>query len=114
MCTLKIGQLMHFKKITFLSMKVRAFQLSCNGKAACNCGLAVRSGDDVILLDGCQSAANEALKTKIFTNGELTQGTSVKYNRKRGTYKVYLPPIPIFYVICLHAYFFLYVYEYIL
>ncbi|RUS80661.1 hypothetical protein EGW08_011565, partial [Elysia chlorotica] len=86
----KEGEFILYKH-NFLPYEVRTFQLACNGRAACNCGLAVKSGDDVILLDGCRSGVNDPLRTKIFTNGELTQGTSFDYNQKTGMYKITLP-----------------------
>ncbi|GFR90472.1 von Willebrand factor D and EGF domain-containing protein, partial [Elysia marginata] len=85
----KEGEFVLYKH-KYLPYEVRAFQLSCNGKAACNCAVAVKSGDDVILLDGCRSKT-EPLRTKIFTNGELTEGTRVQYRQQKGTYKIILP-----------------------
>ncbi|GFN75653.1 von Willebrand factor d and egf domain-containing protein, partial [Plakobranchus ocellatus] len=76
---------------SFLPYEVRSFQRSCNKKAACNCGVAVRSGDDIVMIDGCKNLNRQSVKTKIFTNGELSQGTTAEYNKRNGRYKITLP-----------------------
>ena len=61
--------------------QVRLFTRSCNGKAACNCAVAVKSGDDVILFDRCGAQQGEAdgrpIQFQMLVNGELTTGTRV-------------------------------------
>lgn len=58
------------------------FYRSCNGKASCNCAVAVRSGDDVIVVDRCgptmgKSSKKTPMTLKMFLNGALTEGTEV-------------------------------------
>ena len=58
------------------------FYRSCNGKASCNCAVAVRSGDDVIVVDRCgatmgKSKKKTPMKLRMFLNGDLTEGTEV-------------------------------------
>uniref|UniRef100_A0A2C9L6R6 VWFD domain-containing protein n=1 Tax=Biomphalaria glabrata TaxID=6526 RepID=A0A2C9L6R6_BIOGL len=75
-----------------LPYEVRAFQQKCNDRAACNCGVAVRSGDDIIVLERCTSNGKlrQPLMPKYYSSGELTVGT--KYLRlKSGGYKILLP-----------------------
>ena len=68
-------------KIIFL--QVRSFFRSCNGAAACNCGVAARAEDDVILFDVCGPEADSKkgarpLTKQIYQNGELSQGFTVE------------------------------------
>ena len=67
--------------IILLLLQIRTFTRSCNGKAACNCAIAVKSGDDVILIDRCgyqQDVPNDRpTQIKMLVNGELTPGTRV-------------------------------------
>ena len=61
--------------------QIRLFTRSCNGKAACNCAVAVKSGDDVILFDRCGAQQGKAdgrpIQFQMLVNGELTTGTRV-------------------------------------
>lgn len=62
--------------------QVRTFYRKCNkGRATCNCAVAVRSGDDVIVIDRCGPTSTagkyKALKITLYLNGELTKGTKV-------------------------------------
>ncbi|XP_035829885.1 uncharacterized protein LOC106014199 isoform X2 [Aplysia californica] len=80
-------------KHTTLPYEVRAFQRSCNGKAACNCGVAIKSGDDVIVLDRCgfkRGGPSIPLKPQVYYNNELTPGTKID-REKDDAYKVTLP-----------------------
>lgn len=61
---------------------MRTFYRKCNrGKATCNCAVAVRSGDDVIVIDRCGASSStskyKALKMTLYLNGQLTKGTRV-------------------------------------
>lgn len=61
--------------------------------AACNCAVAVKSGDDVILLDVCGPSVKATTRKPIFTtkmylNGELTPGTEVISHGGGKTYEV--------------------------
>lgn len=69
-------------------MKVQLIYQSCgtstpNGES-CNCGVAVRSGDDVFVVDRCRlkpEACTDAdcrmMKVTLFVNGDLTPGTRI-------------------------------------
>ena len=46
--------------------------------ATCNCAVAVRSGDDIILIDGCgpnSEIRNKRMRVNVYKNGDLTEGT---------------------------------------
>lgn len=79
--------------IWILFLQVHTFYRSCNKKASCNCAVAVRSGDDVIVLDVCGKTRRSGKKRrpltkKLFLNGELTPGTSVYQHNKGKKYEV--------------------------
>lgn len=62
--------------------------------AAWNCALAVKSGDDVILLDVCGPSVKATTRKPIFTikmylNGVLTPGTEVISHGGGKTYEVW-------------------------
>ena len=63
------------------SHQVHTFHRRCNGKAACICSIAVRSGDDVIVFKACPNKrgdpANRPLEVIVYTHGELTPGTRI-------------------------------------
>lgn len=74
------------------SSQIRSFFRSCNKRAACNCAVAARIGDDVIVLDRCgasnKKAKKQPLVPKLYLNGELTTGTAItRFNNGR-KYKV--------------------------
>ena len=60
--------------------------------ATCNCGAAIKSGDDVIFFDTCGDTPRgthperQPLTVQFYTKGELTAGTSIV--RNGGTYIV--------------------------
>ena len=66
------------------------FSRQCNKFAACNCGVAVRSGDDVLLFDTCGADGDspKGLKMSAFVSGELTPGTRVQQFNGGKEYKV--------------------------
>ncbi|XP_029649426.2 uncharacterized protein LOC115223143 [Octopus sinensis] len=77
-----------------LPYAVHAFYRSCNGRASCNCAIAVRSGDDVILIDRCGSSMKikkTTLTITLFQNGELTPGTKIYRLNGGKKFKVVLP-----------------------
>ena len=86
------GELVMFRHRT-LPYEVRTFQRRCNGHAACHCAIAIRSGDDVILIDSCGPDATPETRTpqievRLYLNGDLTPGTEIiQYDGGR-TYKV--------------------------
>lgn len=76
-----------------LVWQVHAIYQKCrpNLLASCNCGVAVQSGDDVIVIDRClrrqlrvpdfrsrwSSESGPAMVIQLFLNGDLTQGTKI-------------------------------------
>ena len=86
------GELVMFRHRT-LPYEVRTFQRRCNGHAACHCAIAIRSGDDVILVDSCGPESTPKKRTpqievRLYLNGDLTPGTEIiQYDGGR-TYKV--------------------------
>ncbi|XP_033756294.1 uncharacterized protein LOC117339038 [Pecten maximus] len=88
------GTLMLYMKIGTCSSSVRVFFRKCNGRAACNCAVAVRSGDDVILIDRCGPDSDNAqphLDVRSYINDDLTLGTRVVKYEGGKEYRVYLP-----------------------
>ncbi|XP_012946827.1 uncharacterized protein LOC101855535 [Aplysia californica] len=77
--------------------EVRAFYRKCaGGRASCNCAVAIRAGDDVILIDKCgpvDSGANSfyPMTTKMFRKGTLTPGFRVLSQYEGREYKVVFP-----------------------
>ena len=60
--------------------QVRTFYRSCRKKASCNCAVAVRSGDDVIVIDRCAAQDSEPdtqMVIRTYITGELTPGTRI-------------------------------------
>ena len=77
------GEMVLYRHDT-LPYEVRPFIRRC-GNVACNCAVAVLSGDDVILIESCgpRDAPYPAgtLTVKFYLNGELNPGTSLtRYN----------------------------------
>ena len=60
---------------------MHGFTQKCNGgRVTCNCGAAVRSGDDVIVFTACNTKGRTtrgALKVNVYLNGDLTKGTTI-------------------------------------
>lgn len=63
---------------------MRTYYRSCNRKkseASCNCAVAIKSGDDVIIFDRCGPTKSEredrSLDIKVILNGQLTPGTKI-------------------------------------
>jgi len=72
---------------------VHAFQRRCNGNTACLCAIAIRSDDDVIVIDTC--GANETpvsrtpqLEVRLYLNGDLAPGTKIEQYNGGTSYKV--------------------------
>ncbi|XP_041370718.1 uncharacterized protein LOC121384400 [Gigantopelta aegis] len=79
-----------------LPYEVRTFLRNCNGKASCNCAVAVKSGDDIIVIDRCgpQKAASDKRRPivpRLYLNGELTPGTRVIMQSGGRKYQIILP-----------------------
>ena len=62
--------------------EARTFVRKCYGSVACNCGVAARIEDDIILINYCkeypESTLNVPPTIQMFLNGELTPGTYLK------------------------------------
>ncbi|GAB1607640.1 hypothetical protein Ahia01_001047900 [Argonauta hians] len=79
---------------TTMPYEVRTFYRSCNGFASCNCAVAIRSGNDVILIDRCGPIARSfqtSMTTKLYLNGQLTPGTRIISFQGGQKYEVHLP-----------------------
>ncbi|KAJ8316790.1 hypothetical protein KUTeg_004694 [Tegillarca granosa] len=68
-----------FYKHLELPYSVHTFYRSCNGKASCNCAVAIKAGDDVILIDKCGPKSANSLgfypiTYRLYRNGQLTPG----------------------------------------
>lgn len=76
-------------RIMLIILQIHSFYQTCNGKASCNCGVAVRSGDDIIVFDSCDPDGGKKVKhnpldIRMYLNGELTPGTRVhRYGNKK-------------------------------
>ncbi|ELT95338.1 hypothetical protein CAPTEDRAFT_211586 [Capitella teleta] len=78
--------------------EVQAIYQACtdNVTESCNCAVAVRSGDDVFVVDRCRrsSCASEdcqLMKATMYTNGQITPGTRVFAKNGGLRYDVILP-----------------------
>lgn len=78
--------------LQFFFHQVRAFYRSCNGRASCNCAVAVRAGDDVIIIDKCGPEATTdqfyPMTVKMFLRGSLTPGLRILSQYEGREYKV--------------------------
>ena len=76
-----------------LPYEVRPFIRRC-GNVACNCAVAIRSGDDIILIDSCGPRdapyAAGTLVVRFYLNGDLTPGTSLHQYDDGLKYEVYM------------------------
>ncbi|KAK2143001.1 hypothetical protein NP493_4675g00004 [Ridgeia piscesae] len=78
---------------------VHTFYRRCSSgattQATCNCAVAVRVDDDVIVVDKCgptrTGQATFPMTVKLYKNGELTPGTSVVRLANGLKYQVHLP-----------------------
>ena len=67
-------------KHTSLPYAVHTYQRVCNDGVTCNCAVAIRSGDDVLVVDRCGVQKNdlsEVMSLSLYLNGELTPGTRI-------------------------------------
>ena len=86
------GELIMFRHMK-LPYAVHVFQRKCNDFAACLCAIAIRSGDDVIVIDSC--GPNETpvsrtpqLEVRLYLNSGLTPGTQIEQYNGGTSYKV--------------------------
>ncbi|XP_013398006.1 mucin-17 [Lingula anatina] len=92
-----------------LPYAVHAFYKKCH-RATCNCGVGVKSGDDVIMIDRCQGLKTKRTKkskkskrskysrgttypvqVNIYKNGELTPGTRIFSTNRGQSYEIHMP-----------------------
>ena len=61
--------------------------------ATCNCGVAVRSGDDVFVVERCRrdDGADQPLRAQLYVNGNLTLGTFIYSEYEGQRYHVSIP-----------------------
>lgn len=62
--------------------QVHIFRRECGAGAniVCTCAVAVRSGDDVVVIDRCGADANSTqdyITIHMYNNGDFTKGTAV-------------------------------------
>ncbi|KAH9513339.1 hypothetical protein Btru_034658 [Bulinus truncatus] len=70
-----------------------------NNRVTCNCGAAVRTGDDVITFNTCDARQNlpqygtgtSVINVEVFKNGEFTKGTKIRRFGIGQKYEVTLP-----------------------
>lgn len=71
----------NLKLFFYFYLQVHTFYKNCNGIASCNCAVAVRSGDVVILLNKCQEKKirnQYLLQIQMFRSEEgLIPGTAI-------------------------------------
>ncbi|XP_064599655.1 uncharacterized protein LOC135466195 isoform X2 [Liolophura sinensis] len=98
------GELIMYKHQT-RPYEVRARTMRCSSRRSrptCNCGIAVRAGDDVITLSRCEIGeqhhhdhhhhhSSQSMALQLYKNGELTSGTTVRRLGCGQKYEVYLP-----------------------
>lgn len=65
-----------------LPYAVHTFYRRCNGRASCNCAVAVKAGDDVLLVDKCGPTESSTggfypITVELFRNGILTPGFQI-------------------------------------
>lgn len=67
------------KSVCIGGVQVNTFYRKCNRHASCNCAVAVKSGDDVILIDRCgpKEGRRTPVDVSVFANGDLTPGTHI-------------------------------------
>lgn len=80
-------------KHKILPIAFHAFFRKCNHNvASCNCGVAAKIDDDVLLIDGCGAQHSDKLKpldVKIFRNGLVSSGLRIEKHDEGNQYQVY-------------------------
>ncbi|KAK0057376.1 hypothetical protein Bpfe_013183, partial [Biomphalaria pfeifferi] len=106
------GKLMHnfmegefvFYRHTTLQYEIRTFYRACAKRASCNCAVAARAGDDVIVIDKCGPFRNSTsrnffpMTVKLFRNGALTPGFRILSQYEGREYQIIFPTGTILYV----------------
>jgi len=78
---------------TKLPYAVHAFQRRCQVQASCFCTIAIRSGDDVFVIDTCGSnetpvSRTPQLEVRLYLNNDLAPGTQIEQYNGGKRYKV--------------------------
>jgi len=86
------GELVMYRHKT-LPYAVHTFQRRCYNHAACHCTIAIRSGDDVVIINNCgpggmQVSRIPQIEVRLYLNGVLTPGTKIEQYNGGTTYKV--------------------------
>ena len=85
--------------------QVHIFQRKCNSliDASCNSAVAIKSGDDVIIIDagGPKVISRKGLKINMYLNGELTPGTKIIKHKGGSKFDVRFHAVTIFYFLLL-------------
>ena len=76
-----------------LPYAVHVFQRRCLARASCICTTAIRSGDDVFVIDTCGAnqipvSRRPQLEVRLYRNGNLTPGTKIEQYNGGTRYKV--------------------------
>ncbi|XP_077990883.1 von Willebrand factor D and EGF domain-containing protein-like [Glandiceps talaboti] len=96
-----------FYRHMFLPYEVQTRLTAC-GRVACNCGVAARAEDDVIIVDRCRRVTEQVvyyingrrysyprsygkLVIKVIVNGEMTPGFRIVKEDSGRAYKIYFP-----------------------
>ena len=71
-----------FVYLSIYFQQIHTFYRSCNRRASCNCAVAVRVDDDVVVIDRCgpsmgMSTTSTPITVKMYVTGELTPGLRV-------------------------------------
>ena len=67
--------------LTLLYLQVQVRTWTCNGHVTCNCAVAVKEGNDVIILDMCHTVYGTSYpRLYIPHQGALSQGTTVDHD----------------------------------
>ncbi|CAG5116409.1 unnamed protein product, partial [Candidula unifasciata] len=92
------GEFVLYKHKT-LPYVVHAFYKSCNKRASCNCAVAIRVNDDVVVLDKCSpdNSSVQPFTLTLYRNDELEPGFRI-YQSVNNEYTIYLPNGDIIYV----------------
>ncbi|KAH9523927.1 hypothetical protein Btru_047520, partial [Bulinus truncatus] len=90
------GELVFYKHTT-LPYEVRLFFRRCAGAASCNCAVAAKAGDDVIVIDKCGPFKNSTtdnffpMTVKLYRNGKMTPGFRIISRYEGRHYEIIYP-----------------------
>ncbi|XP_035689594.1 von Willebrand factor D and EGF domain-containing protein-like [Branchiostoma floridae] len=70
--------------------QVQARHRRCSGSISCNCGVAVREGDDAVIIDRCDGIYRPP-SYKTVSGGPLSPGVTIKRDQTGGQTKITMP-----------------------